>query len=131
METLQEIITVRNTTMARKEMAELQVVLDQMKVAMHEQGFPHVESLLGQSGMKRRLHIGGGMAQIQRSWDNLAMEIDLEKANACPIFSKLEVIEILLVELPVSKRVKMQACFSSLCEEVNIFMNKTIDRMKT
>nr|XP_043614429.1 FBD-associated F-box protein At2g26860-like [Erigeron canadensis]XP_043614430.1 FBD-associated F-box protein At2g26860-like [Erigeron canadensis] len=131
----------RNTAVAQKHMSEVQVMLDELKDQLNKGKIPtgankakmndRVNSNVeNQSGTKRSLHIGERMKQIQNSWEDLSLQMNIEKSNASRLFSELSHIEQLFTDLPASKRAELQPCFASLCEEADTVMNKAIDRMK-
>ena len=74
----------------------------------------------------KKLKIGGNFVRIKTRWDNLGVQI--EKVRR--ITSKLQRVEELLTKLPASKRAKLQTCFSNLCAEADIVVNKVNGRMK-
>ncbi|KAK9059850.1 hypothetical protein SSX86_020554 [Deinandra increscens subsp. villosa] len=79
---------------------------------------------------RMQLHFKRKMAQMKRCWEDVGTQIDQGKRNTRNIISRLRDIEVLLLkDLPSSKRDELQACFSSLCAEVDIVVKKILHHM--
>ncbi|GJW10333.1 hypothetical protein Tco_1576160 [Tanacetum coccineum] len=74
------------------------------------------------------------MKQIQNIWEKFTYKIQASGQKCKYIrdnmVSKLERIEGLLMDLPASKRAKIQASYSALCKETSIVMNEIMDSIK-
>lgn len=106
-ETLQEIRAIRNCKLAQDLMTKLSVLLEQEKAKIET-----------------------NTAHMCRCWINLNEQIEQGKAKTGDIILQLRHIKELLTKLPASKRVEMEACFSSLCAEAYTIVNKITDDMK-
>lgn len=119
---------------AQNLMAELQVLLekenDNIKTNMAhlERGKAQADSLKARA--KKKPKIEGTMEQMKSGWENLLVQLKGRKEKACLIISRLQCIEELLTSMPVSKRAKLQPCFSSMRSEANIAISQITDYMK-
>ena len=117
MRPFQEIRAIANATSAQDLIAELRLILDQ------EDSKP--------AGTKQSIRSCGSTEKITSCWQDMTAAMQHGKSGTSHIISILGRIEDLLTELPASKRVKMQACFSDLRTEASNVMNKILDRTMT
>ncbi|KAI3760296.1 hypothetical protein L1987_50689 [Smallanthus sonchifolius] len=132
-----------NAVKAQKLMASFQVMLekekaniesnrtgmDQGKTPMasheadaHDQGTAPVERM--------QLHFKRKLTQMKSCLEDVGIRIDEGRKRTCYIISQLRDIEVLLMkDLPTSMRDELQACFSSLCVEVDIVVKKILHHM--
>nr|GFA01915.1 hypothetical protein [Tanacetum cinerariifolium]GFA04136.1 hypothetical protein [Tanacetum cinerariifolium] len=122
-----ETIAERNTTSAKKRMAELQVILQEEKANIKGNTAQMQE---GKTQVENQLQIGASIAHIKSCFKDFSVQIEQKKAKGFSIIYKLESIEELLTKLPTSNRAMIQPCFSSLCAEANIVISKLTDCMK-
>ncbi|GJQ90140.1 hypothetical protein Tco_0001279 [Tanacetum coccineum] len=98
-------------------MAELRLILDQADRKL--------------AGTKQPISSCGSTEKFTSCWQDMTTAMQHGKSGTSHIISILGRIEDLLTELPASKRVKMQACFSDLRTEASNVMNKILDRTMT
>ncbi|KAJ0790194.1 putative leucine-rich repeat domain superfamily, F-box-like domain superfamily [Helianthus annuus] len=123
---------------AQKRMSSLQDLLEKEKANIetrtnrrkapteadtHDQGKTQVENV--------QLHFERKMAQMKSCWEDVGVQIDQGGSTTRDILSRLrDIEELLLKDLPTSKRDKLLACFSGLCAEVDNVIEKIIHNMK-
>ncbi|KAJ0571151.1 putative leucine-rich repeat domain superfamily, F-box-like domain superfamily [Helianthus annuus] len=127
-----------NAVEAQKRMSRLQDLLEKEKANIetrtnrrkapteadtHDQGKTQVENV--------QLHFERKMAQMKSCWEDVGVQIDQGGSTARDILSRLrDIEELLLKDLPISKRDKLLACFSGLCAEVDNVIEKILHHMK-
>ncbi|KAJ0923791.1 putative F-box domain, leucine-rich repeat domain superfamily, F-box-like domain superfamily [Helianthus annuus] len=127
-----------NAVEAQKRMSSLQGLLEKEKANIetrtnrrkapteadtHDQGKTQVENV--------QLHFERKMAQMKSCWEDVGVQIDQGGSRARDILSRLrDIEELLLKDLPTSKRDKLLACFSGLCAEVDNVIEKILHHMK-
>ncbi|KAJ0578420.1 putative F-box domain, leucine-rich repeat domain superfamily, F-box-like domain superfamily [Helianthus annuus] len=127
-----------NAVEAQKRMSSLQDLLEKEKANIetrtnrwkapteadtHDQGKTQVENV--------QLHFERKMAQMKSCWEDVGVQIDQGGSTARDILSRLrDIEELLLKDLPTSKRDKLLACFSGLCAEVDSVIEKILHHMK-
>ncbi|KAK1438300.1 hypothetical protein QVD17_04107 [Tagetes erecta] len=124
-------MVLREEIQAQKLIAELQVLLKKEidNIKSSEANLEREKTPV-ESHEPKKLEIGGSIAQIKSSLENLVKQIQQRKENACIIISKLQHVVELVTSLPASNRAKIQPCLSSLCAEADTVISKINDSMK-
>ncbi|XP_076937111.1 putative F-box/FBD/LRR-repeat protein At3g49030 [Bidens hawaiensis] len=117
-------MVLREEITAKRLIAELRVLIRKEKDNIKTRS-AHVET-----HEPKKLKTMGNMAQMKGHWENLGVQIELRKETVFLIISKLQRIEEIVTKLPASNMARIQACFSSLCEEANIAISIITDCMK-
>ncbi|GKF35438.1 hypothetical protein Tco_0108638 [Tanacetum coccineum] len=75
-------------------------------------------------------YCGGRLAEIKSYWSDFKKWSEEGDKRTCRIISMLQEIESLLIELPASKRAKIQPMCSSLYAEADTLMDNMMDRVR-
>ncbi|XP_076920471.1 uncharacterized protein LOC143581602 [Bidens hawaiensis] len=124
-----------NAAAAQKLMVDLQVMLEREKANIETHRDQPVEADAHDQGKspleKVQLHFERKMEQMKSYWEDVGVQIDRGRRTSY-IISRLRDIEdvLLLKDLPNSKTDELQACFSSLCAEVDTVEKKILYHTK-
>ncbi|GKC15127.1 hypothetical protein Tco_1011909, partial [Tanacetum coccineum] len=127
MVSLEEARTMQITEVAKDLMAKLGRVLDKVKDNI-KNNTACMEQQMAQ--VKNQRQVAGRMTDIMSKWGYFDVKIEEGREDIGHIINKVEAIKGLLTKVLASKRVEMQASFSSLCAEAESVVNKIIDDMK-
>ncbi|GKA96556.1 F-box domain containing protein [Tanacetum coccineum] len=137
---VEEIMAKRNTELAQKCMENLWVGLEREK-AQIETNMAHINR--GKTPMesdKAKTHeqdvaqleylVQIEETHIDACWEDFSRQIENGKSKISDIISELHDIKKLIAKLPTVNRTELEPCFSSLCSEADIVVNKIMDCVK-